>query len=39
MIFPLVLPCIFPRLRVQVFDFSAFGGDEAIGETVINLRK
>ncbi|EGR29195.1 hypothetical protein IMG5_161110 [Ichthyophthirius multifiliis] len=36
--FPLCIPCIFPRLRIQVFEFSTIGADENLGETVITLK-
>ncbi|EAR93381.2 C2 domain protein (macronuclear) [Tetrahymena thermophila SB210] len=39
MVFPLVIPCSFPRLRLQVSDFSTVGSNESLGETVITLRK
>lgn len=37
--FPLVIPTKFPRLRLQVYDFHAFEGNDLVGETVINLNK
>ena len=37
--FPLIVPCNFPRLRIQVSNFSAFGTNEMIGEQVISLKK
>ena len=36
--FPLVIPCKFPRLRIQGYDFSPLGS-QIIGETVISLKK
>ncbi|EGR34566.1 hypothetical protein IMG5_007260 [Ichthyophthirius multifiliis] len=39
MVFPFCIPCLFPRLRIQVFNFSTVGSDENLGETVITLKK
>jgi hypothetical protein len=32
-------PCQFPRMKVAVYDFSAFGTNECIGEATISLKR
>jgi hypothetical protein len=32
-------PCQFPRLKVGVYNFSAFGTNENIGDATISLRR
>lgn len=31
LLFPLTLPCAFPRIKISVFDFNAFSDDQALG--------
>lgn len=37
--FPLRLPTLFARFRVQVYDFSIIGSARLCGETTISLKK
>ena len=37
--FPLKIPCQFPRIRFAVFDMNTFGSDDAIGESVISVKR
>ena len=39
MVWPFVIPCEFPRMTMQVYDFATFGSNELLGETVISLKK
>lgn len=32
-------PCDFPRIKISVYDFNTFGGDEMVGETTISLKR
>lgn len=36
--FPIILPCLFPRLKFQLFDYSIIS-DDSIGENIISLAK
>jgi len=36
--FNLTVPCMFPRLKIAVYD-SGFAGDETVGEATISIRK
>ena len=37
--FPFKIPSHFPRLRFSVYDMNTFGSDDAIGESVISVKK
>jgi len=37
MLFPLTLPCAFPRIKIESFDMSTVGSDEAIGSVTFEL--
>lgn len=39
MVFPLQIPCPFPRLRFAVYDMETLSSDESIGECVISFMK
>ena len=39
LVFPLTLPCSFPRLKIAAFDYAAFISDEAIGSTTIDFSE
>jgi len=39
MLYPLLIPCPFPRLRFSVYDSNLFSSDESIGEAIISLRR
>lgn len=39
LVFPLTLPCSFPRLKIAAFDYAAFSPDESIGSTTIDFSE
>ncbi len=32
-------PCEFPRIKIAVYDFSAFGTNESLGEATLSLKR
>lgn len=34
LLFPLTIPCAFPRIKISIFDFNAFSDDQALGSVI-----
>jgi hypothetical protein len=37
--FPIKIPCTFPRINFQAFNFNVLGGDEIAGEAYVSLKR